>query len=111
MHLNQIKLEGRNVEYDAFEGLNAAAHYAFGKDALQKDECHPQAPDANATSSISPFIANYQKMTLELQLSHVADDTLSDLERLQHQHDQAVVIYSQNIIIAQQLVTWMHANE
>jgi len=36
MHLKQLKLEGRNIEYEAFEGLDAATRYAFGKDALQK---------------------------------------------------------------------------
>ena len=44
MYLKQLQLEGRNVEYDAFEGLEAATRYAFGKDALQKNEFHDGMP-------------------------------------------------------------------
>lgn len=33
MHLKQMKIEGRNVEYEAFETLDAATHYAFQKKA------------------------------------------------------------------------------
>jgi len=79
IHLKQMKMEGRKVDYDAFEKIEDATQYAFGK-----NENENQTSDINAIDSISPFIGAYRKRQVELQGSLCSDAPLSGLEELPH---------------------------
>jgi len=58
MHLQQMKMKGRIVEYDAFEKIDDATRYSFGE-----NEVAHQAPDINAAiSTSSSFLRAFEKI-------------------------------------------------
>ena len=72
VHLKQMKMEGRNIVYDAFENIDDATQYAFGKNEGEVKE-KDQTPDLNAIERISPFIGAYRKRQEELLQGSLLD--------------------------------------
>ena len=77
-----MKSEGRDFEYDAFENLDAAAQYAFGKDDVATQKAKSKAPYINAVSKISPFLDMHREKQIEIVQSPFSSATLSRLEEL-----------------------------
>ena len=58
IYLKRMKMEGTNVEYDAFERLDDATQYAFGRNEYEDQTLDI---DSNAVGNISPFIGAYRR--------------------------------------------------
>uniref|UniRef100_A0A7S3Q8J0 Uncharacterized protein n=1 Tax=Chaetoceros debilis TaxID=122233 RepID=A0A7S3Q8J0_9STRA len=78
-HLQKMKAEGRIIEYDAFEKIDDANRYAFGK----KNADDRQSPDIiEAVRSTAPFIGAYQEKHMKIDWYPFSNATLSGLEEL-----------------------------